>query len=153
VPIWATDSFDDVAATFLAEVDIDIRRFQAVFVQEPFEQQVVFDRANVAHVERVTNDRANARTTSRRGDVALASLIDEIPTDQEVVGKAQLVDHAKFAIESGLDDVREASVLVQHPFDVLVAIFQARFAEFKQSSFGRHTFRQIENGKVAFAKG
>ncbi len=69
VPIWATfvcavlvlDVLDDLAAAVLAEVDVDIGRFAAALVEEPLEQQVVFQRADVAQIQRVGDERADAR--------------------------------------------------------------------------------------------
>ena len=109
VPIWATfaiavlllDVLDHLAAALLAEVDVDIGRFPAAFVQEPLEEQVVFQRADVAQIQRVGHQRADARSAGRGRNALLAGEADEVPDDQEVVGETQLVDHVQFAIERG----------------------------------------------------
>ena len=94
------DVADDLAAAFLAEVDIDIGRFLAAFVQEPLEQQVVADRAHVAQVQGVRDQRAHAAAAGRGRHAHLAGLADEVPHDQEVVGKAELADHAQLAVQA-----------------------------------------------------
>ena len=106
----------------------------------------------MAHIERVTNDRTHTRTTSRRRNVALTRLIDEVPADQKVIRKAQFVDHAKFTIKPRLNHFGEASVLIQHSFNVLVAISEPQFAKLTQPSFGSHAFWQIEDRKITFAE-
>ena len=54
------DVLDHLAAAVLAEVDVDIGRFAAVLVEEPLEQQVVLQRADVAQI------RARSTPASRR---------------------------------------------------------------------------------------
>ena len=45
--IFTSDVFDHFVATLLTEVDIDIRRLSPIRVKESFEQEVIFQRANV----------------------------------------------------------------------------------------------------------
>ena len=88
-----------LAAAIFAEVDVDIGRFQAVDVEEAFEEQVVFQRADVRHVERVGNERSHARSSGTGGNAAVAGVPDEVPDDQEVGREAEGVDHAELAVE------------------------------------------------------
>ena len=87
--VFFLDVLNHLAAAILAEVDIDIGRFRAADVQKPLEEQIVFQRANVAQIERVGHQRADAGTAGRRRNVALAGIAHEIPDDQKVVRKAQ----------------------------------------------------------------
>ena len=91
---------NDVGAAFFAKVDIDIGGFRTIFIQKSFEQQIVFERTNVAQVQRVAYQRPHARTTSGRRNVKLSGLLNKVPTDQKVVRESQLVDHAQFAIQT-----------------------------------------------------
>ncbi len=86
------DVTDDLAAAILAEVDVDIGSLFAVKVQEPLEQQVVFDRANVAQIEGIADQRPHATAAGGRRHVELAGVANEVPHDQEVIRKAELVD-------------------------------------------------------------
>ena len=63
--VFVLDVLNDLAAAVLAEVDVDIGRFQPVLVEEPLEQQVVLQRADVAQIQRVANQRADARAAGR----------------------------------------------------------------------------------------
>ena len=49
--VLVLDVLDHLAAALLAEVDVDIGRLAAALVEEPLEQQVVFQRADVAQVQ------------------------------------------------------------------------------------------------------
>ena len=118
VPIWATFSapyfsltyWMHLAAALLAEVDVDIGRFEAVLVEEPLEQQIVLQRADVAQVQRVADQRADARAAGRGRDALRPGEADEVPDDQEVVGEAELVDDVQLAVEPGDDLVGELAV-------------------------------------------
>lgn len=97
VAIFVLDVLDNLAATILAKIDINIGRLEPVDVQKPLEQQVVLQRTDVAQVQRVSHQRADARSAGRGRDAALAGETDEIPHDQEVVGEAERVDHVELA--------------------------------------------------------
>ena len=88
----------------LAEVDVDVGRFEAVLVEEPLEEQVVLSGQTWLMYEGVADQRADARAAGRRLDALLAGETDEVPDDEEVVGEAELVDHAQLAVEP-LDDL------------------------------------------------
>ena len=77
------DVADDLAAAVLAEVDVDIGRFLAVQIEEPLEQQVVLDRADVAQIERVADERPDAAAAGRGRHSVLAGVADEVPARSE----------------------------------------------------------------------
>ena len=124
---------DDLAPTFLAEVDVDVGRFEPIFVQKSLEQQIVFEWTNVAHSQCIADERPDARPTRRARDVLLDRIADKVPDDQEIVVEAQLVDHAQFAIEPGEDFAR---IVLRRPSDLAtsrgVAFLQSGNAEFAQ---------------------
>ena len=107
VPIWATlavavllaDVLDDLVPPLLAEVDVDVGRLGPVRVEEPLEQQVVLERADVAQVEQVADQRPAGRAPGRAGDARLAGEADEVPDDQEVRGEPHPVDDAQLVLE------------------------------------------------------
>ena len=94
---------DNFAAPLLAKVDVDIGSFQAVLIKESLEQQIVLQRASVTEVQRVANDRADARTTNGRRNVHRPGFVNEVPANQKVVGKTEFVDHAQLSIEPCLN--------------------------------------------------
>ena len=120
------DVLDHLAAALLAEVDVDIGRFAAVLVEEPLEQQVVLQRADVAQVQRVADQRADARAAGRGRNALLAGETHEVPDDQEVVGEAQLVDHVQLAVQPVHDLLRTTRRRASAVGLVGVALLQAR---------------------------
>ena len=78
--VLVLDVLDHLAAALLAEVDVDIGRLAAALVQKPLEQQVVLQRANVAEVQGVGNQRADARAAGRGRDALLRGRNAQSPT-------------------------------------------------------------------------
>ena len=90
---------DDLIAPVLAEVDVDVGRFAAVRVEEALEEQVVFERIDVAQVEHVAHDRAAAGAARRARDAVLAGEADEVPDDEEVAREAHPADDVELVFE------------------------------------------------------
>ena len=67
VAVLLADILDDLVPPFLAEVDIDVGGLGAIGVEEPLEQEVVLERADVAQVKHVAHQRATGRPAPRRG--------------------------------------------------------------------------------------
>src|SRR5690606_7121263 len=114
---------DDELATVSAEIDIDIWRFLAAFVKEPFEKQIVFEWADVGDAEKIGDDRPTSGTARGAGDSLIASASHEVPDDQKVARIAHLFDDAEFEIEP-------IAVLLRDV--VLVTPDEAFFAKFAQ---------------------
>ena len=100
VAVLVPDVVDDLVPALLAEVDVDVGRLGAVGVEEPFEQQVVLERADAAQLEQVAHQGAAGRAAGQRGDAPLAGVADEVPDDQEVRGEPHPVDDAQLVVEA-----------------------------------------------------
>ena len=96
------DVLDDLAATALAEVDVDIRQRHALGVQEALENEVVLQRIDVGDAQ-AERDQAASRRSAPGADrnPLLARIADEIPDDQEVSGVAHPLDHLDLVREPG----------------------------------------------------
>ena len=83
------DVLDHLAAPLLAEVDVDIGRFAAASSRNRSNEQVVFQRADVAQVEHVGHQRADAdpRAVSRMS--CSRAKRTKSQTIEKVVGEAQ----------------------------------------------------------------
>ena len=155
VPIWATrllavllaDIVDDFLAAVLAEVDVDIGRLAAVRIEEALEQQIVFERADVAQLQDVADDGAARGAAGAGGDVLADGEADEIPDDEEIARKAHLADDAELVFEPFLRDCHAccASGGVR-----AVAFLQADLAQFAQVFFGRLLLGRREDREVPF---
>ena len=146
------DVANDLAAAILAEVDVDVGCFLAAFVQEPLEQQVISDRAHVAQVQGVRDQRPHAAAAGRGRHAHLAHLTHEVPHDQEVVGKAQLADHAQLAVQAVEHHLGQLSAGT-HLVIARVAFVQALQAQLAEELLGGLPFRQrCIDREVAFAQ-
>ena len=99
VAVFVLGVVDHVLPAVAAEVDVDIGRLGPVGVEEPLEQQVVLQRADVAQAEHVRHDRAAGRTAGAAGDAFFHREADEVPHDQEVARVAHLLDDAQLERE------------------------------------------------------
>ena len=138
---------DHLLASVHAEVHVDVRHADALWVQEALEDDVVLDGVDPGDAEAVR------RQATRRGtppgphrDVVLARVLDEVGHDQEVTREAHAVDDAE---------------LVVHPLPVfrkflgkgLLAIHQQALAQSPPGLFGEHLLaaparRHLELGHV-----
>ena len=108
-------------------------------------------RADVAQVQGVADQRAHARAAGRRLDAAGAGEADEIPDDEEVVGEAQLVDDLQLALQPRhhLGRERALGAALGVAGIALVEPFQAQLPQVA----GRGgVFRQAEDGEVPLAQ-
>ncbi len=72
-PVLLGDVADDVAATALVEVDVDVGHRGALGVEEPLEDQAVLERVEVGDAKRVRDDGAGCRPATRADPDALGS--------------------------------------------------------------------------------
>ena len=85
--------------TVSTEVDIDIGRFVSAWVEEPFEQQVVLQRAHVTHTQQERNQRTTRRTSSTTRDLVFLREPNKVPHNQEVTGVAFFFDDRQFVVQ------------------------------------------------------
>ncbi len=100
---------DDLAATALVEVDIEVGHRDAVRVQEPLEDQSVHQRIEVGDAHRVGGHRSGTGATAGTdADAVLLRPVDEVGDDQEVAGEAHLEDDADLVVGLLADRVGNA---------------------------------------------
>ena len=150
-PVVFLNVVDDFAAPRLFEVDVDIRRLDAVFVQKPFEEEVELERANVRHIERVTDDRADAGTAGGAVDAALFRDANEVPNDKEVRRETEFGDDAEFAVEARHNLLRKLAV--NQAFRIVgVTSLKALNAKLAEVLVRRFIIRRNKNREKAFAE-
>ena len=90
---------DDLAATALVEVDVEVGHGDAVGVEETLEDQAVHERVEIGDPHRVCGDRAGARAAARADpDALLLGPVDEIGDHEKVAGEAHLIDNLNFEV-------------------------------------------------------
>ena len=94
--ILALHVADHLFAAVHAEVDVEVGHRDALGVQEPLEQQRIAQRVKVGDGQRIGHQRPRARAATGADRNALfLGPFDEIGHDQEVAGKAHLLDDAQ----------------------------------------------------------
>ena len=72
---------------------------RAVGVEEALEQQVVFQRIDVAELQHVADHGAASRAAGAARDAVLDGEAHEVPDDQEIAGEAHPADDAQFVLQ------------------------------------------------------
>src|SRR5699024_9060051 len=92
LPVQPGDVLDHLPASTLVEVQVDIGHAHAFGVEEPFEQQAVFEGVQVGDAQDVGDHRSGCRPTPRpQGDAVVARVLADVGHHQEVGGKAHFV--------------------------------------------------------------
>ena len=76
--VFFADIFNDVGAPVVGEIDVNVRRIDALGIQEAFEQQAVTNGIHVGDLEQISDERTGGRTARHAGDAVFAAVADEI---------------------------------------------------------------------------
>ena len=91
-PVFFADILDDVRPAVVGEIDVDIRRIDALRIQEALEQQAVADGVHVRDVEQVGDQRAGGAAARHAGDAVFAAVSDEVRHDEEIGDEPGFLD-------------------------------------------------------------
>ena len=131
---------DHVDAATHAEIDVDIRKSDALRIEKTLEEQTVLQRIDVRNLQGVGYQAARRRPASRpHRNAFLARKPDKIPDNQEIARKPHLLDEFDFAIQAllvGLERVLQPAGGAQ-PFQPLAA---------PDESFPRDPFKEAVQG-------
>ena len=110
--VFLSDVVDDFAASLEAEVNVDVGHRNAFRIEEAFEEQIEFQRADVGDFQRVRDQRTGGGAAARAdGDPAIARGLDEVMRDQEIAGVPGSRDHIEF-VGQPLADLRRERIAV-----------------------------------------
>src|SRR6185369_9589821 len=94
---------DNLVAAILAEVDVEVRHRDTLWIEEALEQQPEADRIEISDGERVSNERAGAGAAARANRNALCLRpLDKVGHDEEVAGILHALYDAELEIEPRL---------------------------------------------------
>ena len=113
VAVLARDVLDDLVATRVLEVDVDVRHRHPVGVEEALEGQAVLERVDRRDAERVGDDRARRAPAAGGHDPLLPGEADEVGHDQEVGGVPHPVDDPELVVEPVADLIGKRRVTLQ----------------------------------------
>ena len=99
------DVLDHLAATAIIEVDVEVRHGDAFGVEEPLEQQAVFEGVEVGDAHGVGAHGSGARSASgTHADAVVLGPVDEVRDHQEVACESHLGDDSGFEL-GAFDDL------------------------------------------------
>ena len=135
------DVFDDDVTAAFAQVDVEIRRTDALWVQKTFEQKTVADRIDVCDVHQVGDDGASARTAARTERHAdFVTIVQEVPHDQKIADEFRLLDDADFIVHTVDNDLLFGCELLCLRVEA-VPFGDALFADFAEVLFSIFSVR------------
>lgn len=92
---------DDLPASAIAEVGIDIRHGDSLRIQEAFKEKVETQWVDFRDVQEVSDDAScHAPTPRPDRDAMCLCVADEVHDDQEVIRESHLIDDTKFIIQT-----------------------------------------------------
>jgi hypothetical protein len=98
-PVFFAHVFNDVRATVVSEVDVDIGRIDTLGIQEALEQQAVANRIHVRDFEQIGDKRTSRAAAGHARDPLAAPVLDEIRDDQKVRNEPGLFDDAQLHLQ------------------------------------------------------
>ena len=109
--ILLADILDDLVPAAFAEVDIEVRGADALRVEEPFKEKVVFKRVDMRDSYKIRNQGACAGPTPRpQRDSDLCGIVQEIPDHQVVADESHALDDAQFVFHA----LHDLPTLIRH---------------------------------------
>ncbi|CAB4789536.1 unannotated protein [freshwater metagenome] len=118
--VAAIDVLNHFFSSTRLDINVNIWRPVSGCREEAFEKEVEPHRVGVGNAECKTGGRVSGRATALAVDVLPAAELRDVPHNQEVAGKAQLLDNGEFMINltPGPDDAlgRSGSVPPRRPF-------------------------------------
>ena len=126
----------------MAKINVDIGEGDTLGIEEALKEQLVLQRIDIGDVQRVSHQAARRRTAARtHRNALLARVANEIPDDQEITGKAHLLDQFDFAFQA-------LFVSLQGIFQAARSLHAVQALAAMRKAFARDSFK-IAVGRVA----
>jgi hypothetical protein len=91
--VFLTDVFDDFAAAFHAEIDVDIWRADPLRVEETLEDESVAEGVDISDAQHVGDEGTGGGSTAwANGNASVFGVLDEVPDDEEIADEAGFLD-------------------------------------------------------------
>ncbi len=88
-----------LALLFRRQVEINVRPLTATLGQKPLEEQFHSNRINRRDFEGVADGRVGGASAPLNQDAVLLAVFNDVPDDEEVAGKAELLNQLQFMID------------------------------------------------------
>ena len=117
---------DHLAPALHAEIHIDIRRADALGVQEPLKNEPVAERVDIRDSQHIRDEGACRRASAgTNGNAAFLRVADEIPHDEKIADESCFFYHREFVIEA----LVQFGVGVHAPVKALAETFMTQVAQ------------------------
>ena len=104
--VFLSNILDHLRAATLTKININIRRTDPLWVEESLEEQPKSHRANIGNSHRISDQRASRRSTSwAHRNILIATPLNKVSCDQEIGGKAKIVDGLDFIIKPLIENL------------------------------------------------
>ena len=100
---------DDLFATLMFEIDVDIGSFIAFATDEAFEEKIVLAGIHTGYPEAKANSAIGGRTATLAQNVPRPGESDQVPDGQEIGLIVQVLDDRELVLEHGDHGVRDAA--------------------------------------------
>ena len=80
------------------QIEIDVRPFSAAFAQKAFKKQVHADRIDRGNFQRIADGGIRGTPPALHQDVVSLAEINQVPHDQKITGKAQLLNQGQLML-------------------------------------------------------
>ena len=111
--VLLVDVGDDLVATFVLEVDVDVRRLVALDGDEALEQMVDDVGPDIGDAEAEADNRIRRRSPPLAEDSPRAGKRDDVVDGEEVAGVVEFGDDGEFVADQPLDLLRHAAGIAQ----------------------------------------
>ena len=93
--------FNNLTASFLAEVDVNIRHTDSVRIKKTFKKQPVAKRVNIRDSDGIGHKRTRGGATpGTHRHIIVFCVLDKIGNDQKITGKTHFLDDFQFAVQT-----------------------------------------------------
>ena len=104
--VFLSNIIDHLRAATLTKVNINIRRTDPLWVEESLEEQPKSHRANIGDSHRISDQRARRGSTPWADrNILIATPLNKVSCDQEIGGKAKIVDGLNFIIKPLIENL------------------------------------------------
>ena len=97
--IFFADILDDIGAPVVGKINVNIRRVDALGVEEPLEKQAVTDGVHVGNFQQVGDDGTGGGTARHTGNAVFVTVTDEIADDEKVTDEPGFLDDREFQLQ------------------------------------------------------
>ena len=142
LPIFLGNIGDDFITAIILKIQIYIRQLLTLHVKKALKDQLIFNRVNFGDAQAVEGNAGGGATSNPKKDVVLLGEGDDVPDDEEIVGKLGLPYYFQLVVKS----------LFYLRGRLGVILTQTLITEVSQKLVGSFIFRQLYLREVKATK-